>query len=274
MSEVQIAKPPTRIPSISKVSRDTSGKITVAFPYDSSRISKIKTIEGHKWNPDKKRWSFQDSEGMLNKILVVMALGVMLLISNTTTAISMEATTSDGKKVILFPNGTWIYKDSGVQNESGSNFTKPQESTKVLKSKKGFFTLWIDPTKWNTEGSSLNPDAEFFLRHTSGDVYAMVIAERIAMPIATLKNLTLENAKRVVPDAEIVLQEERIVNGTKLWNMRIEGTLQGIPITYYGYYWTGQVGSLQVVTYTGKNLFDEFKAEITDLLNGLVITKP
>jgi hypothetical protein len=69
----QIAQPQTRIPSISKVkvSRDTSGKITVAFPYDPSRISKIKTIEGHKWNPDKKHWSFQDSEGILNKILKV-----------------------------------------------------------------------------------------------------------------------------------------------------------------------------------------------------------
>ena len=69
----QIAQPPTRKPSISKVkvSRDTSGKITVAFPYDPSRISKIKTIEGHKWNPDKKHWSFPDSEGVLHKILKV-----------------------------------------------------------------------------------------------------------------------------------------------------------------------------------------------------------
>ena len=47
----QIAQPPTEIPSISKVkvSRDTSGNITVAFTYDPSLISKIKTIEGHKW---------------------------------------------------------------------------------------------------------------------------------------------------------------------------------------------------------------------------------
>lgn len=60
----QIAQPPTRTPSISKVkvSRDTSGKITVVFPYDPLRISKIKTIEGYKWNPDKKHWSFPDSD--------------------------------------------------------------------------------------------------------------------------------------------------------------------------------------------------------------------
>lgn len=69
----QIAQPPTQKPSISKVkvSRDTAGRITVAFPYDPSRISKIKNIEGHKWNPDKKHWSFPDSEGVLHKILKV-----------------------------------------------------------------------------------------------------------------------------------------------------------------------------------------------------------
>ena len=69
----QITKPPTQIPLIAKVkvSKDTSGKITVAFPYDPSRISKIKAIEGHKWNPDKKHWSFPDSEGVVHKILKV-----------------------------------------------------------------------------------------------------------------------------------------------------------------------------------------------------------
>jgi integron integrase len=69
----QIPQPPTKIPLIAKVkvSRDTSGKITVAFPYDPSRISKIKTIEGHKWNPDMKHWSFPDSEGVVHKILKV-----------------------------------------------------------------------------------------------------------------------------------------------------------------------------------------------------------
>jgi hypothetical protein len=44
VSEIQIAKPPTRISSISKVSRDTSGKITVAFPYNPLLVEKVKTI--------------------------------------------------------------------------------------------------------------------------------------------------------------------------------------------------------------------------------------
>lgn len=70
----KVSSPPLRMGHLSnwvKVSRDTSGKITVAFPYDPSRISKIKTIEEHKWHPDKKHWSFPDSEGVLHKILKI-----------------------------------------------------------------------------------------------------------------------------------------------------------------------------------------------------------
>ena len=69
----QIAEPPTQIHSISKVkvSRDTSGKITVAFSYNPLLVEKVKTIEGYKWHPDNKHWSFPDSDGILNKILKV-----------------------------------------------------------------------------------------------------------------------------------------------------------------------------------------------------------
>lgn len=54
-----------------KVSKDKSGRITVSFPYAPSLIEKVKTIEGYKWHPDKKYWSFPDSDGILNKILKV-----------------------------------------------------------------------------------------------------------------------------------------------------------------------------------------------------------
>jgi len=53
------------------VSKDPSGSIIVAFPYDPSRVAKVKTIEGHEWHPEKKRWSFPDSDGTLGKILKV-----------------------------------------------------------------------------------------------------------------------------------------------------------------------------------------------------------
>jgi len=53
------------------ISKDLYGRIVVSFPYDPSIITKIKTIEGRKWHPVEKHWSFPSTDGTLQKILKV-----------------------------------------------------------------------------------------------------------------------------------------------------------------------------------------------------------
>ncbi len=69
----QFADNPSHINSLPKVkvSRDNSGRLTVEFPYNPALIAKIKTIEGYRWHPDMRYWSFQNSDRILNKILEV-----------------------------------------------------------------------------------------------------------------------------------------------------------------------------------------------------------
>ena len=95
MSELQtvsnIDEHLSHIHSISKVkaSKDNSGRLTVAFPYNPLLIEEVKTIEGYNWHPDaegsacrrnstrrlyirhKKHWSFPNVDGILDKILKV-----------------------------------------------------------------------------------------------------------------------------------------------------------------------------------------------------------
>ncbi len=42
-----------------QISNAPSGRIIVSFPYDPILVSKVKTIEGRKWQPTEKHWSFQ-----------------------------------------------------------------------------------------------------------------------------------------------------------------------------------------------------------------------
>jgi hypothetical protein len=51
--------------------KDVSGSITVSFQYDPQLVQKVRTIEGRKWHPAEKHWSFPDSDGTLEKILKV-----------------------------------------------------------------------------------------------------------------------------------------------------------------------------------------------------------
>ncbi len=53
------------------ISKDLYGRIVVSFHYDPFLIAKIKTIEGRKWHPVEKHWSFPYTNGLLEKILEV-----------------------------------------------------------------------------------------------------------------------------------------------------------------------------------------------------------
>ena len=50
------------------VSKDVSNRIIVSFSYDLQLVSKVKTIEGRKWHPDKKYWSFPKTDAMIENL--------------------------------------------------------------------------------------------------------------------------------------------------------------------------------------------------------------
>jgi hypothetical protein len=53
------------------VSKDVSGRITVAFRYNPLLVSKVKTIPAHRWQPTEEHWSFPNSDKIVEKILKV-----------------------------------------------------------------------------------------------------------------------------------------------------------------------------------------------------------
>ena len=50
-----------------KISEDTSGRITVDFPYNPVYIEKVKAIKGYKWHLKEKHWSFPYSDGVIDR---------------------------------------------------------------------------------------------------------------------------------------------------------------------------------------------------------------
>lgn len=55
-----------------RIYKDTQqGKIVVAFSYDPKFVAKVKSIVGYRWHPDRKYWSFPNSDGTLAKILKI-----------------------------------------------------------------------------------------------------------------------------------------------------------------------------------------------------------
>ncbi|HEY2294905.1 MAG TPA: hypothetical protein VGM86_29730 [Thermoanaerobaculia bacterium] len=195
-----------------------------------------------------------------------LALTLTLLLATTAWA-QEKATTESGKKILVFPDGTW--KPDTEKPAPAGPTSVPAGSTTKLAFNHGKSALFYNPKKWKVEKEE--EAGRTSLEHTEGDGYAILISERVEIPLEGLKKIALSNAKEAAPDAEIIFEDKRKVNGKDILVLKLKGTISELPFFYYGYYYSGKEGTIQALTYTAQNLFDEFKPDFEELLNGLVV---
>jgi len=187
----------------------------------------------------------------------------------------IKAVTETGDEVILHEDGTWKYiNDSIIENSvipvNDKEFLKGKKSTFLVKSKKLNVGIWINPQNWNFTKGTDKDAFEFQFQKKGDDLYAMLISEKMQIPIETLKGIAIENAKRAAPDTKVIKEEYRKVNGIQVLMMQMSGTMHGMRFTYYGYYYSNSNGTIQLLTYTGENLFNNYLNDIEEFLNGFV----
>lgn len=203
----------------------------------------------------------------------IIYISIMLFISSISYA-SQQAVTDTGKEVILNDNGTWKYSSESENSlvkltTNKKTFKKPKNSSFLLKSTKNSSAFSINTKKWSFAKGSNNKDAEYEFQLKGKDLYAMAIAEAIEIDAESLTDIAFSTAKSAAPDIQIIKKEYRIVNNKKVIYMEMSGTIQSMKITYLGYYYSSPSGSTQLVVYTGTNLVNKYRNEISDLLNGL-----
>jgi hypothetical protein len=202
----------------------------------------------------------------------MLAVVPLLMLPVPAAAQATQATTEDGRKVLLYPNGKWKYAPATPRGRGAAAYTRTTSATEGIDLLRGGMTLFVDPGKWKRTPSE-DPTRISF-RHSTGEAYGMVVAERLAIPLPRLKEIAVSNAREAAPDVRVTFEEPRRVNQMDVLAMQMEGTIQGVPFTYYGYYFSGPQGSVQLLTYTGSNLFAEYKPEFEDFLNGLTPPPP
>ena len=205
----------------------------------------------------------------------ILFFSALILLSIQLTNAQINAITETGDEVILFNDGTWKYLNDSIMENSviptnDKEFLKDKHSTFLVKSKKLNIGIWINPKSWSFSKGTDNDAYEFQFQKNGDDLYGMLISEKTQIPIETLKRIAIKNAKDVAPDIKVIKEEYRTVNGVKVYMMQMSGTIQGIRFTYYGYYYSNSNGTIQLLTYTGENLFDDYLNDIEIFLNGLV----
>ncbi|MFK5982092.1 MAG: hypothetical protein QM499_04180 [Flavobacteriaceae bacterium] len=204
----------------------------------------------------------------------ILNLVFFFAISITINA-QIKAITDEGDAVFLFDDGSWEYENQEIISKSEIvlnevPFFKKESSDFLLKSKIMNVGIWLNPKRWSFEKADDNPSAEYEFKLKGSDMYGMLIAEKIEIPLETLMEVALINGKKSSPDLHIIKKEYRIVNGSKVLLLQLDGTMSGIKFSYYGYYFSSKNGTIQFVTYTSRNLLEGYLEASEELLNGLV----
>ena len=103
-------------------------------------------------------------------------------------------------------------------------------------------------TKWSFTKSNSTEVSEFQFTLKEKDAYAMLITEKIEMPIETLKKAAFDNARDAAPDIRLVKEEYRKVNNNIVILLQMNGTIKGIHFTYLGYYFSSAKRTVQFLT--------------------------
>jgi hypothetical protein len=170
----------------------------------------------------------------------------------------------------LSPIGTMTWSQLGQPTKPMAAWPDATSAPGLLRINRNI-SLKYNPDLWRQ--AAPQNDGEFALLHSSGDVHALVIAERIAVPLDSVEDVALANAQAVDPNAKIVFRDKRRVNGTVLHFLKIEANVDTVPMVYWGYFYAGENGTVQVVTYAAKTRLPGYEREFMDFLNGFVVSK-
>ena len=184
------------------------------------------------------------------------------------------ATTADGRRVVLAQDGTWKFVPAETGESKGPTavFKKSIAATETVTINKGAASFSYDPGAWKI--SKQDDPNKLTFEHKSGDIYGMIIAERLEMSPDALIDLALSNAKNAATSVTVIQREKAVVNGVEVTHLLFEPTIKGVVFSFDGYYYAGPAGTIQLLSYTGKNLYPQYKEEMQAFLNGLELVSP
>jgi hypothetical protein len=210
-----------------------------------------------------------------------LAATLFMAIACCTAHAQTLAITEYGDSIYVYNDGTWSYLNEDFEENfvslpselpNGGTFKKPSSATSDVTGPDNGYKISFQPKEWKKiMPSELNDDASHAFSMVNNDGYAMLIYERIGIPLESLAQIAIDQAVSVAPNLALRTAEYRVVNGKKMLCMQMDGTMQGIDFTYYGYYYSDENRSIQFISYTGTGLFNELKDTFEQLLNGLEI---
>jgi hypothetical protein len=187
----------------------------------------------------------------------------------------VTAVTEEGRAVILFGDGTWRYLNDSVNVSTTDlpHYTVPENSTSLVKGKETRYELWYNTDKWNLLPDTVYGNSEYAFEFHTGELIAMMITERMQVPLSRIKEAAMASFKKEGSEGRISEEQKIVVNDTEGLLLKIDALVDGIPVSYLNGYFSTREGTFQLITYTAYNLFDRYRKDMIGLISGFILTE-
>ena len=203
----------------------------------------------------------------MKKTIVILTLLVLSACKSTPT--SPDNNQLESKAVTSSSTST---PDNSV-NEVVT-LSKPQSANLKIKSKVNSTIVYVDDSSWKFEKilkENTNAEYNFTLENTA--VSGRLVTEKIALNPKILTQAALFNMRKVDPNAKVVKQEKRKINGNDVIYMEMLSSAKGLEFKLFGVYHSNESGSTQLVVFTLKDLEKDYNEQIQGLLAGFDVVK-
>lgn len=214
---------------------------------------------------------YQIPGGAVLLFALQIRMGLLLASFNFLYSQDIKAVTENGKKVILHDNGQWsfIKTNENIHPNLGA-YTKNIEATSFVDSKIKTLSFWYNPNNWNVEKLT-DGSAEYQFSGKNEELYARIITEKINVPKDLMRQIIESNARKAAQVFDPIEESEINVNGIPVNLLKVKVEIQGMKLVFIYYYFSSEIGTIQLFCYTSQEIMEEYEETILDFMNGIVI---
>jgi hypothetical protein len=138
---------------------------------------------------------------------------------------------------------------------------------------RGRASLRFDGSVWTQFYNPGEPSDIMQYKHDSEELFFKVTADRIEVPLDKIEDFNLTQMKAVDPKVRVARRGSRMVNGQRLVVLEIDATIDAVPFTFLGHYYSSDAGTVQIVAWTGRNLLNEKRPLVEAIVSGFQVRK-
>ena len=143
-------------------------------------------------------------------------------------------------------------------------------TTEVIEVLGGAASIRYQASRWEEQATDVGGGRQFF--NESESFFIALIEEVSQIPIDSIPDIALMNAREVGTDMTEIRRGERNINGNRFTFIEFSGSVSGFDVTYLGLFYSDASGTLQIVGWSTSNIFEDTRGKVERFASGFFLT--